>query len=388
MDNDENFEKAIRESLEEKLRELKKKFRDEEEYEKEYEELIARSIDEQIKEEYEEELRYQEELEEAESRSVDEQIAKLENDLKHLNRLLAKMEPEEIIVEPVRKKQRIARILEDNNVYYSHNGDRNTLMRINAMECGGEGDCFYYSLAYALNQLGYTVSNSSDEPLISTREIGKIAGKAIVAQMMQVRGLLFNEILKITDDIGLASIEEDPDIIFKKKSPPEVRRRSSEAIQIAKEKLKRIQKGDEKQIREVRNQGNMYRDKWINDYRNTPFQERLRSVAHDHCTKGTYANQPVMSLFIPILNLIGIAGFYVILDRGKTIPKLLFRFEKRDTQQQDSDRFLLFINYQTNIQHYRLGYWRQENENGRLTNNYIFTRRGIFTFLGNPMNIM
>jgi hypothetical protein len=356
MDNDENYEKAIRESLEEKLEELK------------------------------DELRYQEELEEAESQSVDEQIAKLENDLKHLNRLLAKMEAEEIIVEPVRKKQRI--VNEKNNIYYSHNGDRNTLMKINAMECGGEGDCFYYSLAYALNQLGYTVSDSSDEPLISTREIGKIAGKAIIAQMMQVRGLLFNEILKITDDIGLASIEEDPNIIFKKKSPSDVRRNSSKAEQIAKEKLKRIQKGDEKQIREVRNQGNMYRDKWINDYYNRPFQERLRSVAHDHSTKGTYANQPVMSLFIPILNLIGIAGFYVILDRGKTEPKLLFRFEKRDTQQQDSDRFLLFINYQTNIQHYKLGYWQQENENGRLTNNYIFTRRGIFIFLGNTMEIL
>lgn len=352
MDDDENLKRAIRESLEEKLRDEKEKLRDE----KEYEEII-----------------------------LEAQIASLQDHLKQLNRKLTEIESEQIIVEPMRKKQRIAK--RDFNVYYSHGDQIDNLMKINAMECGGEGDCFYYSLAYALNQLGYTVSNSSDEPLIGPREIGKIAGRALVTQMMNIRGLLFNEILKITEETGLAGVEDDINIIFRKKSPVYVRRASAEAEKIANRQLKKIQKGDENKLREVRNQGNMIRDNWINEYSSRPFKDRLYSVAQEHGERGTYATQPVMSLFIPILNLIQIAGFYVIVTYGNS-EQHLFRFEKRETQEQNnlSDRFLLFINYQTKIQHYRLGYWQQENQNGGSTNNYIFTRRGIFTFMGNTMN--
>lgn len=244
-------------------------------------------------------------------------IQSLELQLENLKELLRNCPDENFNQTETIKK------MDTNVVYWNYH-------KLGAVECGGDGDCFYYSLGFLIHKLGFVLKPSnkystkikdlSRENCAFNRE----------EQMLYLRKVIQHEIKGISTDVELIALE----------------------------------------------------DEGIED--DESLEKRLENVITYHGRRGVFATQPVISMFIPLLNRIGITGIYILQDSGRN--KLLYCCESKNVYKNRTDKFVLFVNIQRRgLQHYKLGFYFDENNNEK---NFVFNRNGIFNLGYEQMNII
>ena len=246
-------------------------------------------------------------------------IQSLELQLENLKELLRNC-PDENLNETV-----IIKKMQPNIVYWNCN-------KLGAIECGGDGDCFYYSLGVLLNKLGFVLKPSKK---FSTKIKDLPREKCAFnkeEQMLYLRKVIKHEIKgRISSDVELIALEDEG-----------------------------MDNGES-------------------------LEQRLENVSAYHGKRGVFATQPVISMFIPLLNRIGITGIFILQDSGRN--KLLYCCESKNQNRSTNrtDRFVLFVNIQRGgYQHYKLGFFLDNNNN----KNFVFNRGGIFNIGYDLMNII
>jgi hypothetical protein len=261
------------------------------------------------------ELEHEEQLEEEFLES------NLETDLAVHRSLLSEMEAEELrqiqsrresgIRISVKRDMVLRHCSLPNNTVVMYEEIRGNLLSVRELECGGGGDCFYYSLAFFLNSI-----KRPDEPHHDVRS----TRKAIVENMRHSLTEMQNR---------------NPDDLLS------------------------FLTGFESESTKV-------------NYLARSLEDRIRSVCGTHLRCGIYAIAPVINYALPMLLHHRIAGFK-ILEKTRTIPNI-YTIESSDHNAAAGDLFVVFVNTQRPIQHYRLAYFYDQHGN----RSFLFKRSGVF----------